>query len=460
MMSLEKGKIPPQAIDLEQAVLGALMIDQRAIADVDFLYSYMFYKEAHKLIYQSIIDLYISSSKVDLLTIANNLRDKGELDVVGGDRYLVGLTQEVSSSAHVEYHARIIVQMYIKRQLIASCSDTIQKSYDEGTDVFDLLDSAYNELNEVSEASIKKQEVPFSEVVSNVLERGVKIYKKEIKPGISTPIRLLTQKTGGWRDTEMIICAARPGMGKTAFGITSGLDAAKNGIPTAFFSLEMSKEQLTSRILSMEYKIDGNKFNMHGLNVSDEMIIRQGQTKLNKLPFYIDDTASLTIEQFQIKAKRLKSKFGIKFIIVDYLQLMSGGNPRNREQEISKISRGIKLTAKELKIPILAISQLSRAVEQRGGSKRPMLSDLRESGTLEQDSDIVMFIYRAEYYGFTEWDDEDRTSCIDQAEYIVSKNRNGGLVKGRMKWEGRFTLFSDLDPDAFIEGEFDEGVPY
>ncbi len=456
------GKIPPQAIDLEEAVLGALLIDERAIIDVDFLYSYMFYLKKHEIIYKTILDLYIGSTALDLLTIANKLRDDGKLDEIGGDQYLVDLTQKVSSTAHIEHYARIIVQNHIKRQLISSCSKTIEKSYDESSDVFEVLDTAYNELNEVAEASIKKQEVAFGDVIDDVLDRGVKIYKKEIKPGIPFPIQYLTQKTGGCRNTEVIILAGRPGSGKTSFGITQGLHSAKQGIPSAFFSLEMSKEQLTSRILSMEYKIDGSKFNMHGLNAQDEMMIRNGRTKLNKLPFYIDDTPGLTIEQFQIKAKRLKSKFGIKLIIIDYLQLMSGGNTRNREQEISKISRGIKLIAKELKIPVIALSQLSRACEIRGGTKRPILSDLRESGTLEQDADIVMFIYRPEYYGFTEWDCYDKSPCQGEAEYIVAKNRNGALVKNRMKFEGRYTLFSDLDVDEYKAKEFpdEDDIPF
>lgn len=457
MISLEKGKIPPQAVDLEEAVLGALMIDARAIIDVEFLYDYMFYKEAHKLIYKAIIDLYIGGGiSIDLLTVANKLRSESNLEAIGGDFHLVGLTRKVASSVNIEFNGRIIVQKYIQRELINSSSKIIEEAYREDSDVFDLLDTAYSRLNEVSEASIKKQETPFSDVVSDVLERGVKIYKQEIKPGIDTPIKFLTQKTGGLRDSEVKILAGRPGSGKTAFALAYALHASKQGTPTAVFSLEMSVEQLVSRILSMEYRIDGNKFNMHGLNVQDEMMIRNGQTKLNKLPLYIDDTASLSIEHFQVKAKRLVSKFGVKLIIIDYLQLMSGGNPKNREQEISKISRGIKLTAKELRIPIIALSQLSRAVETRGGSKRPMLSDLRDSGTLEQDADIVEFIYRPEYYGLTEWDDEERSPCEGEAEYIVAKNRNGGLVRGRMKFEGRYTLFSDIDPDEYIDGEFEE----
>ena len=462
---LQKGKIPPQAIDLEEVVLGALLVDGNAMVEIDFLYSNMFYKEAHQIIFQAIYDVYLRGGmNVDLLTVSDKLKNDGNLEKVGGDYYLIGLTQKVSSSAHIEFHSRIIVQQYIKRELIKSSSRTIEMSYEDSSDVFDVLDTAYSELNEVAESSIKKQEVEFKDIVEGVVKRGEKIYRNEIKAGIPTPIRLMTEKMGGWRDTELIILAARPGMGKTSFAISKGLVAAKQGLPVAFFSLEMSKEQLTARILSMEYSIDNQKFNVHGLSPTDIETIRNGKKMLDGLPFYIDDSAGLTIEQFQIKAKRLKSKFGVKMIIVDYLQLMSGGNPKNREQEISKISRGLKLIAKELKIPVIALSQLSRTCESRSTvNKRPILSDLRESGAIEQDADVVVFIYRPEYYGITEWDDYDRKPTQGEAEYAVAKNRNGATTRDRMRFEGKYTLFSDLE-EKFDANEFkpkkDDDMPF
>jgi replicative DNA helicase len=457
---LEKGKIPPQATDLEEAVLGALLIDKRSIVEIEFLEAEMFYKEPHKLIYGAILEIYRTSGDVDILTVANLLRDQGNLETVGGDFYIMQLSQVVASSAHIERHSRIILEKHIKRCLIVSGSKIIESSYDETTDVFDVLDKAHGELNNVSESAIKKQESTFSSIIDGVLERGKKIFNKEIKPGISTPIKKLTDATGGWRNSELIILAARPGMGKTAFAVSKGLFAAREGYPTAFFSLEMSKEQLASRIISMECRIDNQKFNVHGLSEEDLRQIEYKRSELTKLPFYIDDTANLTIEQFQVKAKRLKSKHNIKFIIVDYLQLMtSSGKGGNREQEISKISRGLKLVAKELNIPVVALSQLSRGVETRGGSKRPLLSDLRESGAIEQDADVVEFLYRPEYYGITEWDDDEHSNCIGEAECIVAKNRNGALIKARMKFEGKYTLFSDIDshythPDDFDVNEF------
>ncbi|HEY9222332.1 MAG TPA: replicative DNA helicase [Lutibacter sp.] len=452
-MKIESSKILPHAVDLEEAVLGALMIDISAIDEViDVLFPEMFYKDGHKLIFKTIAEIYSLTGNVDLLIVANHLKKVNKLELVGGDSYLVYLTQKVASSAHIEFHARIIIQKYIQRQVIENANLLLKKSYLDDCDVFELLDNAYSHLNNISEVSIKPQEVLFANLVDNQIDRGRKIYKGEIKPGLPTPIMKLTERTGGWRDSELIILAARPGMGKTAFALSCALQVAKLQIPVAFFSLEMSKEKLTDRLLSMEGRIDGDKFNIYGLNDYDDTMLNPVKRELKSIPLILDDTASLTIEQFQIKAKRLKNKHSIKFIVLDYLQLMIGKGT-NREQEISKISRGLKLVAKELNIPIIALSQLSRAVETRGGSKRPLLSDLRESGAIEQDADEVVFLYRPEYYGIIEWDDEDynRESTKGQAEVIVSKNRNGALGKTRMNFEGRFTLFSDLECEEFYE---------
>jgi replicative DNA helicase len=452
----EKGKLPPQAIELEEAILGAMMIDKKGIEDViDILFTDVFYKPEHQLIYKSIFDLYRQNKPIDLLTISDDLVKIGKLQDAGGDMALINLTQKVSSSAHIEYHSRIVLQKYIQRKLIDSSAKTIEQSYRDNTDVFDSIDLAYNNLNEIAEIAIKKQEQSFGSYVDLVIDKGVKIYNKEITAGLKTPIKVLTEKTGGWRNSELIILAARPGMGKTSFALSCVLELAKQNIPVAFFSLEMSNEQLTSRLLSMEYKIDGKKFNNWGLNQDDYNTLQQ--KSIADIPLVIDDTASLSIEQFQVKAKRLKSKHNIQMIVVDYLQLMTSiGRNGSREQEISKISRGLKLVAKELDIPVIALSQLSRAVETRGGSKRPMLSDLRESGAIEQDADVVGFFFRPEYYGLTEWDDDTHENCIGQADISILKNRNGGLVQVRMNFEGRFTLFSDIDNNNDDDNFFDE----
>lgn len=441
-------KIIPQAIDLEEAVIGALLIDEKAIFEIDFLRPEMFYNPNNKLIFEGILNLIKENKPVDLLTVANYLTETNNIKTIGGDIFLIDLIQKVSSSAHIEYHAKIIEQCYVKRYLINSSNKTIEKCFDNETKIFELIDYSYSQLNNISENSIKSQEINFNVVINDVIERGVKIANGEIKPGIETPFSKLTKRTGGWRNSELIILAARPGMGKTALALSLSLTAAKNNIPTAFFSLEMSREQLTSRILSMECKINNNKFNIDGLLAEDLIKIGEWKKQNENIPFFIDDTAGLSIEQFQIKAKRLQSKYNIQFLIVDYLQLMSG-NEKIREQEISKISRGLKLVAKELNIPIIALSQLSRAVETRGGSKRPMLSDLRESGAIEQDADMVMFLYRPEYYGILEWVDQDTdyfgSTTQNQAEYMVAKNRNGGLIRNRIGFIGKYTLFHDLE---------------
>lgn len=449
VINLEKGKLPPQAVDLEEVILGALLIDRKGIFEVmEILNPEVFYKQAHQHIFEAIKELYVEGSALDLLTVSEKLKSNGKLQLCGGEFYLIQLTQKVSSSAHIEYHSRIILQKYIQRQLIKSSNQIIELAYNEEKDVFDLLDQAYDSLNEVSEVSVKPQEALLGTMINSQIVKGMQIYKSEVKAGIETPIRQLTQKCGGWRDGELIIIAARPGMGKTSLAIAYGLYAAKKKIPTAFFSLEMSKEQLTNRIISMEAKIDSEKFTVHGLSEEDGRKAFETENYLKSIPFYIDDTGTVTIENFQIKAKKFAAKYGVKFIIVDYLQLMSGGGnfKGNKEQEISKISRGLKLVAKDLNIPVIALAQLSRAVETRGGSKRPMLSDLRDSGAIEQDADVVQFIYRPEYYNITEWDDEyDRAPTVDQAEYIVAKNRNGGLTRNRMRFDKKYTLFSDLD---------------
>lgn len=455
MKTQEINKLPPHDINLEEVVLGGLLIDTQAIAEVDFLKPYMFYKDANKFIYQSILDEYNSSGKIDLITVSDNLRKSGKIDRVGGEMYLIELMQKVSSSAHIGQHGTILRQYYIKRKIINICSTLIEHGYDHTENVFDTLDNAYSALNRIGESVVSNRTTDLGPVIDEVLMRGSQIYDGKVKPGIETPIQNLTRKTGGWRNSELIIQAARPGMGKTAFAILEGLYAAKSGVPTAFFSLEMSAEQLTSRILSMEHGIDNDKFNVHGLSESDRKEIMSGYIRLKELPFYIDDTASMTIQQLQIRAKKLHSKLNLGLIIVDYLQLMSGGNTGNREQEISSISRGLKLLAKELNIPVIALSQLSRAVEIRGGSKRPLLSDLRESGAIEQDADMVMFLYRPEYYQMSEWDEKyANRPCAGECEYIVAKNRNGGLTSNRMKFVANHTLFKDIEDELPGEAPF------
>jgi len=450
VINLEKGKLPPQAVDLEEAVLGAMMIDKKGVDDViDVLHADAFYKPAHQDIFNAIFLLFNASEPIDLLTVSNQLRKEGKLDACGGDFYLVNLTQKVSSSAHIEFHARIIIQKYIQRRLISISSEIIDEAYDETSDVFDLLDSAETKLFEVTQGNLKKSSEAAEGLVSQALKKIEEISGKEGMSGVQSGFTKLDALTSGWQPSDLVILAARPGMGKTAFVMSMAKNMAiKFGIPAAIFSLEMSSVQLITRMISSETGISSGKLRKGDLQPHEWEQLNVKVKNLSKAPIFIDDTPSLSIFDLRAKCRRLASQHGIKIIIIDYLQLMTAGSAAsggNREQEISTISRNLKALAKELSIPVIALSQLSRAVETRGGSKRPLLSDLRESGAIEQDADIVSFIFRPEYYGNTEWDDDERTPCEGQAEFIVAKHRNGGLENIRLKFTGHLAEFSDLE---------------
>ncbi len=451
IISLEKGKIPPQALDLEEAVLGAMMIDKKGVDDViDILHPEVFYKEAHQLIYEAIFVLFKNSEPTDLLTVANQLRKTSNLEAVGGDFYLVRLTQKVASSAHIEFHARIILQKYIQRKLISISSEIIEEAYDETVDVFDLLDDAETKLFEVTQGNLKKGSETSEGLVALAIKKIQEISNKQGMSGAATGFTRLDELTSGWQPSDLVILAARPGMGKTAFVMSMAKNMAIDfDQPVAIFSLEMSSVQLITRMISSETGISSGKLRKGDLEPHEWEQLNVKVKNLTKAPIFIDDSPSLSIFDLRAKARRLASQHGIKIIIIDYLQLMTAGTSQkgggNREQEISTISRNLKALAKELNIPVVALSQLSRAVETRGGSKRPLLSDLRESGAIEQDADIVSFIYRPEYYGLTEWDDEERTPCEGQAEFIVAKHRNGGLDNIRLKFTAHLAQFSNLD---------------
>lgn len=452
IISLEKGKIPPQALDLEIAVLGAMMIDKKGIDDViDILHSDAFYDRKHQEIYAAIYTLFQNSEPIDLLTVSQQLRKDAKLELVGGDFYLINLTQKVASSANIEYHARIILQKYIQRKLISISSDIIETAYDETVDVFDLLDLAEGKLFEVTQGNLKKGSEDAGDLVKQALKKIQDISNQDGMSGLETGFAKLDALTSGWQPSDLIIIAARPGMGKTAFVISMAKNMAIDfGHPVALFSLEMSSIQLITRMISSETGLTSEKLRKGNLEAHEWEQLNVKVKKLSDAPIFIDDTPSLSIFDLRAKARRLVSQHGVKIIIVDYLQLMTAGGSAgkgggNREQEISTISRNLKALAKELAVPVVALSQLSRAVETRGGSKRPLLSDLRESGAIEQDADIVSFIFRPEYYGVTEWDDDDHTPCEGQGEFIVAKHRNGGLENIRLKFTGHLAKFSDLE---------------
>lgn len=450
IISLKNGKLPPQATDLETAVLGAMMIDKRGVDEViDMMHPEVFYKEAHQWIYKAIYKLFENSEPIDLLTVSSQLKKDGKLELVGGNFYLIQLTKGISSSAHIESHSRIILQKFIQRSLIKISNEIIKEAYEESTDVFDLLDAAESKLYEVTQGNLKQSAQSSQSLVMQAKKKIEEISNKDGLSGVSSGFGRLDKLTSGWQPSDLIIIAARPGMGKTALTLTMARNiAVMSHIPCAFFSLEMSSVQLITRLISSETGLSSEKLRTGKLEEHEWQQLNVKVKGLENAPLYIDDTPSLSIFDLRAKSRRLASQYGIKIIMVDYLQLMTAGGQQkggNREQEISMISRNLKALAKELNVPIIALSQLSRAVETRGGSKRPLLSDLRESGAIEQDADIVSFIYRPEYYKIMEWDDEERTPTEGQAEFIVAKHRNGGLDNIRLKFISHLGKFDNLD---------------
>ena len=443
------GKLPPQAIELEEAVLGALMLDNEALSDTnDILKPEYFYKMEHQKIFDAIIVLFNESKPVDILTIIEQLKKSGELESIGGAFYITQLTNNVASSANTEYHARIIVEKFIQRSLIQISSNIIKDSFDETIDVFDLLSNAEQELFSVTEGSLRKSYSKMSELISSAINNIEELKNKEDGlSGVPSGFSRLDRVTSGWQKSDLVIIASRPGMGKTALALTMCRNIAINHkIPVGIFSLEMSTDQLVNRLISSESEIPSNKLRKGNLQEYEFVQLHEKIKDLAEAPIYIDDTPGLSVFELRAKARRLVKNHGVKIIIVDYLQLMTAGGNKigNREQEISTISRSLKGIAKELKIPEIALSQVNRGVESRTStSKRPILADLRESGAIEQDADIVTFIYRPEYYKIYEWENSDDSR--GQAEIIIAKHRNGSLENIRLKFINTLAKFSDLD---------------
>ena len=451
--NLQLGKLPPQAVDLEEAVLGALMLEKDALTTViDILKPESFYKESHQRIYKAIINLFGKSEPVDLLTVTNQLRSDGELELAGGAYYITELTSRVNSAANIEYHARIISQMAIKRELIHISSEVQKDAYEDTTDVFTLLDRSEQALFEVSEANIRKNYADMRSIMKEAIsELEAKKQHKDKLTGVPSGFSRLDRITSGWQKSDLIIIAARPGMGKTAFVVSAMRNAAVEfGQGVAIFSLEMSAVQLVNRLIAAEAELEGNKIKKGNLADHEWEQLVYKTSRLTEAPIFIDDTPALSILELRAKCRRLKAQHDIQLIIIDYLQLMSGdasknGSSGNREQEIASISRALKGIAKELNVPVIALSQLNRSVETRGGDKRPQLSDLRESGSIEQDADMVMFLYRPEYYGITQ--DEAGQPTNNVGEVILAKNRNGSLETVNLKFIGKYTKFCDWEED-------------
>ncbi|WP_127130954.1 replicative DNA helicase [Pseudoflavitalea rhizosphaerae] len=449
------GKVPPQAKDLEEAVLGAIMLEKSAFDTViEILKPECFYLDANQRIYRAMQSLQQKNQPIDILTVVEELKSKVELEMVGGPYYVTRLTNAVVSSANIEAHSRIILQKFIQRELIRISGEIISDSYEDSTDVFDLLDEAESKLFEITNNHLRKNFDSIDSVLVKTVQRIEDMrHRTEDITGVPSGFPSLDKVTYGWQPSDLIILAARPAVGKTAFALNLVRNAALSSkqIPVAFFSLEMSSAQLVQRILSAESeiwleKISRGKMEEHEM----KQLYAKGIQKLAQAPIYIDDTAALNVFELRAKARRLKNKHNIGMIIIDYLQLMSGGGGKNvnREQEISTISRNLKTLAKELMIPIIALSQLSRAVETRKeGNKMPQLSDLRESGAIEQDADMVMFIYRPEYYDITS--NEMGESNKGETHVRIAKHRNGSLETIKLRAQLHIQKFVEMEEDDF-----------
>ncbi len=448
-IDLEYGKLPPQAVELEEAVLGAVMLEKDAILSIiDIIGSDCFYKEIHQKIFKVIIDLSMEQKPIDILTVTEALKAKGELEEIGGPYYITQLTQRVASAANIEFHARIIAQKFIQRELIRVSSEIQKKAFDEGTDVDDLLEFSESELFGIGESHIKRETQKINVLLKEAVHQIEESSKKEANlSGIPSSYTKLDRLTSGWQRSDLVILAARPSMGKTAFLLSMARNiAVEHKHSVAIFSLEMSSLQLVNRMIVSETELASDKIRNGNLENFEWEQLDYRIKNLLEASIFIDDTPALSIFEFRAKARRLKKKNDVDLIIIDYLQLMTGqqdNNKGNREQEVSVISRSLKAVAKELNVPIIALSQLNRAVELRGGTKRPQLSDLRESGAIEQDADLVLFIHRPEQNGIDV--DEEGNSVLGLAEIILAKHRNGPLGRVYLRFKKELAKFSELD---------------
>ncbi len=412
---------------------------------IDIITPKSFYKDEHKKIYEAIVDLFRKQEPVDILTVTNQLRANDELEDVGGAHYVSGLTSRVATAAHVEFHAKIVQQKFIQRELIRASSDIQSRAFNEGEDVEDLLNFAENEIFQIAEGSMKKESVKVKPLVDQAIKLIEEASKREDGlSGVPSGFSELDRMTSGWQPSDLLIIAARPAMGKTAFVLSMARNmAVDHKQPVAIFSLEMSSLQLVTRLISSETEIKASKLRNGRLESHEWNQLEAKVRPLEEAPIFIDDTPAISVFELRAKARRLVQAHGIKVIIIDYLQLMTAGidNRGNREGEVSLISRSLKAIAKELNIPVIALSQLNRSVETRGGDKRPQLSDLRESGAIEQDADMVLFIHRPEYYGILE--DAEGNSLEGIGEIIVAKHRNGATGSILLEFRSEFAKFQE-----------------
>ncbi len=448
------GVVPPQAIDLEEVVLGALMLEKDSVIAVqEYISPESFYTDQHKLIYKAIESISRDLQPVDLFTVTERLKVEQNLTAAGGAAYLAQLTQKVDSAANVEYYARIIAQKFVQRELISAASHIQRNSYNEEIDVTELIGFAESQIFKVAEGHIKRSVQSSRDILAQAFAQIEEASKSENDfNGVPSGFTDIDKKTLGWQLSDLIIVAARPSMGKTAFVLTMARNMAieyEQGV--AFFSLEMSAVQLMMRLIVAETGLSSPLIKTGKLTPEQWAHMETATKPLASAPLFVDDTPALSIFEFRSKARRLKIQHDIKIIIIDYLQLMTGSSDTkgNREQEVAFISRTLKAIAKDLNVPIIALSQLSRATEARGGSKRPMLSDLRESGAIEQDADIVAFIHRPEYYGMTQT--EEGLPTAGMAEIILAKHRNGEVCDVPLRFikeQARFADVNELDLKA------------
>ena len=454
----EVGRIQPQARELEEAILGALMLEKDAYSIIsDILNPLSFYDKTHELIFAAIQGLAMQQKPIDMLTVIEQLRKKGELEIVGGASYIAQLSQKVVSSAHLEYHARIVAQKHLARELISFSSNIANKAFDETNDVEDLMQEAEGKLFEISQQNLKKDVTPINPVISEAIKLITEAAKRsDGLSGVQTGFRKLDKITSGWQNSDLIIIAARPAMGKTAFVLSMAKNMAVNyNTPVAVFSLEMSNVQLVNRLIVNTTEISGEKIKSGQLQRHEWHQLDSKIKDLYDAPIFIDDTPSLSVFELRTKARRLVKEHKVKCIIIDYLQLMnaSGMGTYSREQEVSMISRSLKGLARELCIPVIALSQLNRGVENRTSkdgidAKRPQLSDLRESGAIEQDADIVCFIHRPEYYKI--YTDAQGNDLTGKAEIIIAKHRNGSTGDVLLSFKSEFIRFQNVEDDNVV----------
>lgn len=445
------GRLVPRATDMEAAVLGALMLEKDAFSQVcDLLSPDSFYEPRHVAVYQAIQNLGLAQEPIDMVTVINELRKEDTLDKVGGPAFITGLTANVASAAHIEFHARIVAQKYLARQLISFATSVENEAFDESNDVDDLLQEAEANLFEISQRNLKGEAIQINPLLGKAVEQMQTASKRQSGlSGLATGFHNLDKETSGWQKSDLIIIAARPAMGKTAFVLSMALNIAMSGNPVAVFSLEMSNLQLVNRLISNACEIPGNKIKSGQLSDIEWTQLLSRMPRLQDIPLFVDDTSGLSMMELRTKARRLVREHGVQLIVIDYLQLMTAGiKLGSREQEVSTISRSLKQLAKELDIPIIALSQLNRKLEDRGNKdKRPQLSDLRESGAIEQDADIVCFIHRPEYYTKTTVD-ENGNNIQGKVEFIIAKHRSGGTGSVDMFFRKEYVRFENWDSSS------------